>query len=35
MTSGSIAFGRFILVNGEKWARERSTFSFHMEWVDG
>ena len=31
MTSGSPAFGRFILVENEKWARERSTFLFHME----
>ena len=31
MTSGSSAFGRFILVESEKWARERATFLFHME----
>ena len=31
MTSGSPAFGRFILVENEKWARERATFLFHME----
>src|SRR5450756_3144034 len=31
MTSGSPAFGRFILVESEKWARERATFLFHME----
>jgi len=30
MTSGSPAFGRFILVEDEKWARERATFLFHM-----
>ncbi len=28
MTSGSPAFGRFILVENEKWARERATFLF-------
>ena len=31
MTSESPAFGRFILVESEKWARERATFLFHME----
>jgi len=31
MTSESPAFGRFILVESEKWARERTTFLFHME----